>query len=313
MMGTPAFMAPEQALGSTADIGPHTDVWAVGATLFTLLTGRFVHDARTNNEALVFAATRPAPKLLDAAPEIPRVLAGAVDRALSFDRAARFADAGAMKLALGEALAILSPEGRAVAPAPSPSETLPLDDTDVQNRPELPVPQLQPTPAQYVVRPSSPDLSQPKNSPKAMSVDEVLGPTVASGQGPPAATPPGPTTTMGLSSDRAGIARARRGTRLRLAAVGVSLVAAGGAVAWIAAPGRSASPPAASIAPAVAVSPVASPSVATPEPAHAPVIESSSASSAPPTPPAPSAGHRLITPPPARPTPAPRVDPLDRQ
>src|SRR5262245_22960662 len=43
LLGTPAFMAPEQARGRWDEVDARTDIWAVGATLFTLLTGRFVH------------------------------------------------------------------------------------------------------------------------------------------------------------------------------------------------------------------------------------------------------------------------------
>ena len=46
VMGTPAFMAPEQAMGRWNDVDARTDLWAMGATAYTLLTGLPVHDAR---------------------------------------------------------------------------------------------------------------------------------------------------------------------------------------------------------------------------------------------------------------------------
>ena len=46
-MGTPGFMAPEQARGRWDLVGPQSDIWSVGATMFTLLSGAAVHDGET--------------------------------------------------------------------------------------------------------------------------------------------------------------------------------------------------------------------------------------------------------------------------
>src|SRR5258706_16287717 len=54
-MGTPSFMPPEQARGKWEDVDAQSDVWAVGATMFTLLAGRYVHQAETMNELLLAA------------------------------------------------------------------------------------------------------------------------------------------------------------------------------------------------------------------------------------------------------------------
>jgi serine/threonine protein kinase len=60
LLGTPAFMAPEQALGKSAEIDAQTDLWAVGATLFTLLSGQLVHEGETPSHLMILAATTPA-------------------------------------------------------------------------------------------------------------------------------------------------------------------------------------------------------------------------------------------------------------
>jgi serine/threonine protein kinase len=104
VLGTPTFMSPEQAIGYSEEIDARADLWAVGAILFTLLTGRNVHQARSLNEAVIMAATQKAPKIRTVTTDVPVALAAVIDRALAFDREARFANARAMQDALRRAM-----------------------------------------------------------------------------------------------------------------------------------------------------------------------------------------------------------------
>ena len=108
VFGTPAFMAPEQAGGLVNELGPLTDVWAVGATMYTLLSGRPVHDGQSGQHIAVLAATRPAPSLADVLPDAPPEVVAIVDRALAFDKADRWASAAEMRTALAEAMTALA-------------------------------------------------------------------------------------------------------------------------------------------------------------------------------------------------------------
>jgi serine/threonine-protein kinase len=125
--GTPAFMAPEQALGRSREIDGRTDLWALGATMFTLLTGRYVHDGDSSSETLVMAATRPPPLLRHVLPRIARELGEVVDRALAFDRDARWEDAVVMARALESAC--LATMGATPAPLTLPPPALPSADS----------------------------------------------------------------------------------------------------------------------------------------------------------------------------------------
>jgi serine/threonine-protein kinase len=105
VMGTPTFMPHEQALGRWSQLDARADIWSVGAILFTLLTGRYVHGDATGNEMLIRAATRKAPALssvIDAAPE----LCALVDKALAFDPKRRFDQAGSMRRAVQDLLQV---------------------------------------------------------------------------------------------------------------------------------------------------------------------------------------------------------------
>ena len=116
LVGTPAFMPPEQAGGRISEIGPPSDLWAVGATVFTLLSGRFVHEAENAQQHTIRAAVFPARSLAKVRPDLPAPLVEWVDRSLAFDMNRRFQTAPEMREALGRARTKMA--AKAGAPAP---------------------------------------------------------------------------------------------------------------------------------------------------------------------------------------------------
>jgi len=84
--------------------------------MFTLLSGRHVHEGATGNEQLILSATTPAPSLGSIAPEVPPALVAIVDRALAFERERRWPDAASMQQAVRATLVALG-SGDALVPA----------------------------------------------------------------------------------------------------------------------------------------------------------------------------------------------------
>ncbi|TKD10126.1 protein kinase domain-containing protein [Polyangium fumosum] len=103
-MGTPGFMPPEQARGDWNEVDATSDLWAVGATLYTLLSGCLVHEAGNLTGSLIMAATKPVGSLALVAPTLPRAVIELVDRSLQFDKANRFQDAASMRAAVTDAM-----------------------------------------------------------------------------------------------------------------------------------------------------------------------------------------------------------------
>ncbi|MEO7113533.1 MAG: serine/threonine-protein kinase [Polyangiaceae bacterium] len=102
-MGTPAFMAPEQARGKASLIGPRTDLYSVGATMFSLLAGVDVHQGETAQEVVFEAGSKPARSLVTVMPNAPASIVAIVDRALAYDPDQRWEDAAAMRDAVAKA------------------------------------------------------------------------------------------------------------------------------------------------------------------------------------------------------------------
>ena len=129
VMGTPEYMPPEQARGRTEHIDGRTDLWAVGAMMFRLITGRYVHVAETQNEVLLLAMTAHAKKLADVLPTVHPKVAELVDRALAYEPLDRFPDAASMRAAVKDALAALDAQD---TKATMPGQAI-VDDDDVDD------------------------------------------------------------------------------------------------------------------------------------------------------------------------------------
>jgi serine/threonine-protein kinase len=83
ILGTPAYMAPEQALGMVVD--PRVDLYAVGACMYEMISGRRPLLGTTSGELLLAIARQVPPKLDSLVPDVDPRLSDLVDRALSKD------------------------------------------------------------------------------------------------------------------------------------------------------------------------------------------------------------------------------------
>jgi serine/threonine protein kinase len=93
ILGTARYMAPEQAAGQVRAIGPATDVHALGAILYELLTGRHVFDSSSWLEALEQVRSREPVSPTAFRPELPAELAAICLRCLLKNPAQRFCTA----------------------------------------------------------------------------------------------------------------------------------------------------------------------------------------------------------------------------
>ncbi len=102
VIGTPAFMAPEQI--TTGDVSPATDVYALGLVAFEMLTGTRPFRGRSYAELLMRVIDAPPASVRDFEPSLPPAVDQVMARALAKDPRARFASASALVEALRTAL-----------------------------------------------------------------------------------------------------------------------------------------------------------------------------------------------------------------
>jgi serine/threonine-protein kinase len=100
LIGTPAYMAPEQARGLPSD--ERSDVWSVGVMLFEMLSGSLPFSAANYQGMLMAIATNRAPSIADRAPSLDAELVALVDRALAVSLSERWSDARSFATALAQ-------------------------------------------------------------------------------------------------------------------------------------------------------------------------------------------------------------------
>jgi hypothetical protein len=106
VVGTPAYMSPEQRLGE-AVVDGRSDVYSLGCVLFEMLVGRLPFVEREGRTALERSLTEDPPAASAARPEVPHAVDRVLARALARRAANRFASAAELCDALGAALVAL--------------------------------------------------------------------------------------------------------------------------------------------------------------------------------------------------------------
>jgi len=94
VVGTPSFMPPEQARGQLDKLGPHSDVYSIGAMLYQLVSGRMPYmpaEGRVSQHTILAAVLRGPPESVESlAPRTPPELVAIIDRAMEREIATRY-------------------------------------------------------------------------------------------------------------------------------------------------------------------------------------------------------------------------------
>jgi len=244
-VGTVDYMAPERILGGKGD--PATDIYSFGCMLFEALTGKLPFD-RPTNVAKVFAHVNdPVPSVRSIAPAVPEWLDAIVSKAMAKRPEDRFASAGLLTRALGEALEDLNARERAIA-AQTAHAQAPATPSEATTVPREAPPGEAPTAPAEAPTPPAGTQNQP-SEPR----ETVWG--VATTAKQPVAPPTRLSATPEIESRP--VVPGRRRRRAPVWAAAVALLVVVGVAAVLIATGGSSSPPASS--PSSAGAPVGTP------------------------------------------------------
>ncbi|MDZ7678737.1 MAG: serine/threonine-protein kinase [Acidimicrobiales bacterium] len=203
VMGTPAYMAPEQ--GSGRPLGPGTDVYAVGAMLYELLSGRLPFESTGDALSQLYRHVHERPRpVRDIEAAVPEPVADVVMRALEKEPADRYETAADFARALDAAasdgygpdwlercnvpvLAARTTLGGRSGPAPPPSRETVVVEPPVRQAPSTPPPAAPAPPPPAADAPPAPPPASPPTPPPTPSPAPAPGPAPARRSGVPVA------------------------------------------------------------------------------------------------------------------------------
>ncbi|HEX7300564.1 MAG TPA: protein kinase [Solirubrobacteraceae bacterium] len=165
VLGTAAYLAPEQAAGERA--GPAADLYALGVVTYQFLSGRLPYEAQSLTELALKQQREVPPRLDELNPEVTPQLALAVDRALALDPRQRPPSADDLRRALADGIRGIGPATSAtrVAGPATAATTVGRPETGATSAARAPVPPRQPR--QPRPRVSQPVAAPPTSAPTA--------------------------------------------------------------------------------------------------------------------------------------------------
>ncbi len=159
LVGTPAYMSPEQGVGETGD--ERSDLYSLGVIMFQMVTGHLPYDAETPLALIMKHLNDPVPSVLELNPQLPKALDEIITRLMSKEPDERYASATELIDDIRQLEAMLNGDTTNInTSTPTKRQVLPKDtapDLDIDS-PTLPlrkvVVQPKPTPIAETKKPN---------------------------------------------------------------------------------------------------------------------------------------------------------------
>jgi len=125
VLGTPAFMSPEQVVGKVKLDG-RSDVYALGVILYHMLTGHVPYQADTPMSQAMMHVLEPLPNILEVRPNLPDETQLVIEKAMAKDRNDRYPTATALAKSVGDLAELAGDKPAIIAPVKAQRRRMPV-------------------------------------------------------------------------------------------------------------------------------------------------------------------------------------------